>query len=104
MSIDGNEYTARLSVNALCSLETVLDSEITTIVGDFIVKGKKGTVSMRVLRAFVWAMLRDHHPHLTLELAGTLIDQATPKYIVQKVMELMPLTFPDAEESDASRP
>lgn len=104
LSIGGQDYKAHLSVNALCSLETVLDDEITSIIANLVTRGKAGNLSIRVLRAFTWAMLIDHTPAITLAQAGDLIDEATPKYMVEKIMELLPLTFPDLVKSKEEPP
>jgi hypothetical protein len=99
LEIGGKSYRARLTINSICSLETVLDDEVTSIISNFIQKAKAGGLSMRVLRAFLWAMLIDDKPELTLAEAGDLLDQATPAYVVSKVLEILPITFPELRKS-----
>lgn len=105
LEIGGQVYQARLSINSLCALETVLDSPITEIVSNFAAGVQRKQVSIRVVRAFLWAMLRDSASGITLEGAGLLIDETPPGYIVAKIVEILPLTFPDPEgESGEQRP
>ena len=105
LEIGGQAYQARLSINSLCALETVLDSPITEVVSSFAAGVQRKQVSIRVVRAFLWAMLRDSVPGLTLEGAGLLIEETPPGYVVAKIIEILPLTFPDPEgESGEQRP
>ena len=105
LEIGGQVYQARLSINSLCALETVLDLPITEIVSNFAAGVQRKQVSIRVVRAFLWAMLRDSVSGITLEGAGLLIDETPPGYVVAKIIEILPLTFPDPEgESGEQRP
>lgn len=95
LEIGGQVYQAHLSVNSLCALETVLDSEVTEIISNFLSSFQRQRISLRVVRAFLWAMLRDSKPELTLEDAGNLVQEATMTYVVAKIIEIIPITFPD---------
>lgn len=95
LNIDGQSYQARLPINSLCALESVLDQEVTAAVQSFLINAQNKRLSIRHTRAFLWAMLLESRPSITLEEAGDLIDRATPAYVVKKIMEILPLTFPD---------
>lgn len=100
LNIDGKDYLARLPVNSLCALEAVLDQETTVAVSSFINDAQARKVSFRYVRAFLWAMLLEADPSLTLDRAGALVDKATPKYVIGKIMEILAITFAENEEGE----
>jgi hypothetical protein len=71
----GQIYTLQLTVNAICALEEKFSTpEHDVTVMDLLARVQKAKVTM--MRAFIWAALREHHPELTEEDAGRLITAA----------------------------
>lgn len=99
----GRPYTLSFSVNALCELEEALGLSVARISE---VMGDDNSVSLRNVRALVWAGLRDHHPEVTQVEAGRLIDAVGIAEAVGLVGRAFMLAFPqeDARGSDARRP
>lgn len=74
-SSQGQTYTLRLSINALCELEDLMstgDKRIT--VQDVTQRVNRG--DMTAIRALLWAALREHHPALTLKDVGNVLEAA----------------------------
>lgn len=73
LTVGGREYTLRLSINAICELETELEKRgIDPNYVAFFRKARKG--SLASARLLLWACLRDHHPSLSVADAGELIE------------------------------
>ncbi|CAI2936037.1 GTA-gp10 family protein [Aminobacter niigataensis] len=87
-------YTLSYSVNAICELEAELDKPVTEIVASIQDPRQLRLSSVRVL---VWAGLRDHHPDLTVQEAGTIITDAGIQTAVNKVGDAFKLAFPGAK-------
>lgn len=74
LAVGGRSFTLRLSINAICELETELekrglDSNYLT----FFTKARQGRLN--AARLLLWACLRDHHPSVTVSEAGELIEE-----------------------------
>lgn len=68
-TVEGVAYKAVFSTNAFCIAENALDLGTTEIVARLLLKGRVGDA-----RVVLWAALQEHHPDLTLEDVGGLID------------------------------
>lgn len=75
MEIGGRVYTLILDTNALCELEDLYstpDKEVTF--AQILFRAASGSV--RYTRACIWAALKRHHPEITLQEVGRLIQVA----------------------------
>lgn len=69
------EYTLVLNTGAMARLEEHFSTPTKETTWDEVwARVLKGSV--RTVRALLWAMLQTHHPSVTIEQAGVLIDQA----------------------------
>lgn len=96
---DGRAYTVKFSINAICELEDALGlsvAELGTAMAD------PARLRIRMMRALLWAGLRDKHPEVTIEDAGRLLDDGATR-IMPVVAEAFALAFP-AEEKKGARP
>lgn len=66
---DGATYTLVLDFNSLCEFEAETGKNALTILDGMDV----GEVSAVDLRALMWAGLREHHPDITLQMAGRIL-------------------------------
>jgi hypothetical protein len=102
LTLDGHDYILRLTVEATAQLEDACstpDKEM--FFPDIYARVLKG--SAKHTRLFVWALLREHHPKMTVGDAGALIDAAGGMVgFAGQVAAVMKTTEPDPE--DAPRP
>ncbi len=102
---DGRAWRLRFGVNALCRLEANVEdpAEIERLVGD-----RDGEApQLSTVRAAVWAGLFDHHPEITFDDAGALIDhvglQAMGSKIGQAIVVGLPKRRPGANPPKPAR-
>jgi hypothetical protein len=75
MEIDGKAYTLVLNTNVMATLEEHFSTPEKDVSWDEIfTRVLRGSV--KHVRALIWAMLLQHHPTLTVEQVGVLIDKA----------------------------
>jgi hypothetical protein len=70
LAIGDAVYTLRLGCNSLVAMEGALGQKLPQIVAAFNARD----VGLTEIRAMLWAALREHHPKLTLDAVGTLLD------------------------------
>lgn len=70
--IEGQTYTLRLDLNALCEAEAVLSTPERMVTWQQALQMAERN-SLSALRAILWASLQPHHPHLSLNDVGGLI-------------------------------
>lgn len=75
MVVDGVEYTLVLNTDVMATLEDHFSTPQKDVTWDEI-WGRVLRGSVKTVRALIWAMLRPHHPTLTIADAGVLIDNA----------------------------
>jgi hypothetical protein len=73
--IAGTAYTFMLGSNEWCQLEEEYDKTTDEIMADFYAMVESGKVRMKTLRAFFRVSLTFHHPDITHEDAGRLMDK-----------------------------
>jgi len=95
MSVGGVTHTLRLNTNTICNLEAELDMSVDEITTRF----ARGYLS--VLRSALRAAL---NYEVTLDEAGEMVDEATPRVVLERLMEAFRLAFPDPEADDSTRP
>lgn len=97
-------YTLSLSTNALCELEDLFDKSVSEIAEMF---GAE-SVSMKTVRAVVWACLQDNHPDVDLRKAGLIITEAGMMPSMEAVGKAFKSAFPtsdsEATEKTGSHP
>jgi hypothetical protein len=91
---DGKEYTLRFSTNALCELEEKLDTNFIEVAKRL---SDQANVRLSLVRAVVWAGLRDRHSEITLEQAGDLISNVGMLKIMQLVAKSFERSFSDGK-------
>lgn len=87
----GATYTVQFTIDAICTLENLLDKSIGQIAGQ-IATGRIGTI-----RAALWAGLRQHHPKLTIFEAGELMPVIEGRKAVEIVGEALEKAFGKSE-------
>ena len=93
-SANGSTYTFRLGTNELCRLEAELGA-------DPFEKIAEGKASLGHLRTITLAGLGRHHPKLTADDVGDLIDEVGYKALGDLIQKSMSVLAP---EDDASKP
>ncbi|WP_118138789.1 GTA-gp10 family protein, partial [Oceanicella sp. SM1341] len=69
LTVGGRTLRLVMDFNALCEFEEATGRNAVTSAGAF----EAGTLTMRELRAFMWAALRRYHPETSLQDAGDLL-------------------------------
>jgi len=88
IDVDGKRYIFRLTVNAICEIETETGKPFEAAAREL----QSG--QMRTVRLFVWAALRHQHPDLTLEQAGDIMTSAGLQDVLAPLVEAIHLAFP----------
>jgi hypothetical protein len=88
-------HILRFTVNAFCDLETELGRPMSEILAGFMTPESRAKVSLSLVRALVWAGLKDAQPSVTIAAAGEIMDAAGPPTAVAKVAEALQAAFPD---------
>lgn len=73
--VDGKTYTLVLNTSVMATLEDHFSTPTHDVAWD-VIWGRVLRGSVKTVRALLWAMLQPHHPSVTIEQAGTLIDRA----------------------------
>jgi len=90
LQVGDSTYVMRLSVNALCNLESALDRPKDDIFADL----ASGKVRINTLRAITHAALVCQHPEVNLEVAGDIMAKAGMGLVVEKLTEAVTAAFP----------
>jgi Phage tail tube protein, GTA-gp10 len=96
-------YTLRLTVNALCELEGLLQMKAPDVIGKLLSSFETGAIEFHILRAILWAGLSQYHK-MTLEQVGDVIDEAGLKHAVAGVGKLIIATFPSPDTAKGANP
>lgn len=99
----GKTYTLRYSIDAICEMEAELDKGFVAIAGDL---SNPDKISVTLVRAVLWAGLREHHNEVTIKEAGELMVLAGGLTAVMFVIsEALTHAFPDnAKKTNSSGP
>jgi len=87
---NGSTYTLRCDFNAMCSFEDQTGEDALEVFGKF----ETGKVSVKHMRAMMWAFMIKHHPESTLEEAGELLSDN-----VDALMDVIQASSPTDEEA-----
>lgn len=85
------EYTLKFSTNAICELEERLDKGLNTIVANM--------ERLTTVRALLWAGLRAHHPSVTIQQAGEILDGCSMAYATETIGKALTMAFPAKKEA-----
>lgn len=101
IEIGGRIYTLVIGVNEMVALEEHFSRNGKDVVfGDILKRVNAG--SMKHQRAFIWASLLRHHPDLTVEQVGDLIEAAGGILaFASQLMQLTGATMPDEKDVEA---
>lgn len=96
------DHTVCFTINSICALEGELGLNINQIATQL---NDVGNLSMRVIRALIWAGLLERNPEITLSEAGAF-GGGDLQAVLGKVIEAFALAFPAAKGGKAkgSRP
>jgi hypothetical protein len=67
----GNKYKLRMDFNAMCEFEDVTGVNAMDAFADF----EKGKISVKNMRAMMYAFLKRHQPDITLDQAGEILSE-----------------------------
>lgn len=73
LTIEGEAYTLKFDLNAMCDIEAALDESWGVIAKRI---GEPDSLRVTDVRAMLFGALRVHHPETTLKDAGGLMDKA----------------------------
>ena len=86
--------TLRLDFRAITIMEGSLQSDMPTIVANF----RSGRPQLSVVGQMLWAILREHHPEVTLDQAAGLMFSKEAAKIGFALDALLERSFPLAED------
>lgn len=96
------DYTMCFNNDALVQLEDQLDRGIVAITTEMQKWSKEPErVRLKWIRAMLWAGLRKHHPNMTIEQAGELIDNSNGGDMMSVITDAMQKAFGDSEMKEA---
>ncbi len=94
------EYTFRMGANAVCRFER----EAAMTIGKAAIQmSDPEQVEMRIVRAMIWAGLKDQHKDISLDDAGNIIDEIGLGNIMRKIQLGLAAAFPPPS-GDAENP
>lgn len=92
-------YTLQFTVNAICELEARLGLGIAKIAKTM---SEPAEVSLTFARALAWAALRSHHPNLTLDQAGDIVQEVGMTETIDQVGLAFMAAFPPPKEVEGT--
>jgi hypothetical protein len=100
VTVDGTPLTLRLDFRAITIMEGALQSDMPSIVANF----RSGRPQLSVLGQMLWAMLREHHPEVTLDQAAGIMfadEAAKVGFALDALLErAFPLPTEDRKKAD----
>lgn len=93
LDYDGVTYSMRLDFNALAEFEDAIGGDVNALT---VLQSPSG-LNAKKTRALFWAGLRQCHPDMTLEMAGSILSAN-----MHKLGDAMGAAFPDAEPGNAA--
>jgi len=103
VSFEANErsYTMRFSANALCELEDVLNMGVNDVAEQM---SKPKNLRIKTVRGIFWAGLRDHHPEITIQKAGDIIQDISLPRCLELIGKAFNLAFQDSTKVRPQQP
>lgn len=103
--LGGKKYTLCFNNDALVQLEDQLDRGIVAITSEVQLWTKEPErIRLKWIRALLWAGLRKHHPNMSIEDAGELIEQSDATTVLNAVGDAMQKAFGSSVETKSDRP
>lgn len=99
---DGKTWRLRFDFNAMADFEAETGKRIFDVL-EGMEEGAAKSASASDVRALFWAMLREHHPDVTLRDAGRMVTQGM-EALNAAALSALPSPEPESEESDAEKP
>lgn len=99
--VNGKSYTMRFSANALCELEDATGMGINALLAQL---SDPASMRLKMVRAVLWAGLRDHHSDVTLHQAGEIITDLTLPRAMELASKSFELAFQDTSKSVPPKP
>lgn len=96
-TVDGKDYVAHFSTNALCELEDKLNVGINVISDQL---SKPENLRLGTVRAVLWAALRDNHKDLSIAQVGELVDKLKLQGAVELIGKALTAAFPLPEGAE----
>lgn len=96
IEVDGKKYVLRFSANALCDLEDALGMsilQITSMISD------PAQIRMKMVRALLWAGLREKHPDLTILQAGDIVQELSLSGAFSVIEDAFKKAFPETSQN-----
>lgn len=87
-------FTLRISMNAMCDMESVLGAKAQSIIAEF---GGGQDASISTVRGVLWGAMREHHPNMTLHMAGQVLDEVGYGPVHARIVEALMLFLPKPE-------
>ena len=100
LPVNGKTYTLRFRNNAQAEVTNLLGMGLNSVLAAM----APGDLRPDVLRAVVWASLREFHPDLSLFDVSDLIDDAGQNAVLAAMGEAFTLAFPDAPAGSKTNP
>lgn len=98
IDIDGKPYTMVLSLNAMAAVEELFSEPGKEVTFEQ-VSNRADAGSIRHVRGLIWGVLQDHHPELTVENVGLLVQRAGGLGVFTlKLAELAASAAPDERD------
>lgn len=104
---DGQEFRLAYTINAMIAFEDRTGGDVLAAAQEFerrgaeMVAGRALSMPLRPVRGLIWAGLIEHHPEMTEDAAGKVIDGAGLVAAVTAMMAALRVAFPDPETPDA---
>lgn len=104
LTAGGVTYTLSMSINAMCALEAHLGRPMGAVMTDLLaMHGDPSLMSLTLLRAVLWAALRDHHT-VDEAKAGDVLGEAGLPAALAGVTQAFTLAFPPKKAGADARP
>lgn len=100
LAFDAENFTLRMSINAVAEIEVYLDKGVNDIAA---MVRNPADFRITTWRVLLWGALREFHP-CSIEQAGEIMGRAGVDVTVDKVGEAMRLAFPEAKGGAPENP
>jgi len=101
IKIGEKDYILRYSANSLCDLEDVVGLPVLQIT-DMLSDTKK--LSMKLVRALLWAGLKEKQPEITLLQAGELVGELSLAGAYEQIGNAFQKAFPTPKKVEVENP
>jgi len=89
---DGSEWQLVYTVNAMIAFEEETGSDLLSVFKD-------GQIGLKAARSLIWAGLKTHHPGMTMDAAGDVIDACGFQAAMDGVAAAITAAFPAQKQA-----